>query len=74
MKPYLHLLKDFWRLLSGSPRGCWLGSTSSGGGETKPGVTGVVGVLVGVAMLVGVAPPELVTKGVVLPSASPILQ
>lgn len=71
---YLHLLKAFCRLLSGSANGCWLGSTSSGGGEARPGGTGVVGVLVGVGMFVGVAPPELDTVGVVLPSPSPMLQ
>lgn len=70
---YLHLLNAFWRLLRGSARGCWLGSTSSGGGETSPGVTGVLGVLDGVVALVGVAPPELEMAGVELPSPSPSL-
>lgn len=70
---YLHLLKAFCRLLKGSVVCCWLGSTSSGGGEARPGGTGVVGVLVGVGTPVGVAPPELGTPGVALPSPSPML-
>lgn len=70
---YLHLLNAFCRLLNGSANGCWLVSTNSGGGDTRPGVIGVVGVLVGVTVFVGVAPPEFGVTAM-LPSTSVVLQ
>lgn len=69
---HLHFINAFWRLLKGRDCCGWFESNISGEGEVRPGGKGNVGVL-GVVILVGVAPPELETPGVVPPSLS-ILQ